>query len=437
MIIDRRHLLRTACAVACASTCAVPSVFAQQATTLRFSWWGGNERHQLTLKAIEAFEARNPGVKIKAEYGGFQGYLERLTTQIAGNSEPDVMQTDWAWLPMFSKNGDGFLDLNKYGSVIALNQFTEDALKMGTIKGKLNGLPASFTARVFVWNKTAFEKAGLKIPTTWDELLALGPQVQKKLGDKAYVLDGDSLDMLLLAHTYAVQKHGQPFVHPTEPKVAMSAEAVKDWVQAYKRLTSNHVGVPQPTRAALGGADKPTEQQPDWVNGNWLGYCAWDSATRLRVSALAAPQQAVIGDFLTLPDAKNSGMVGRAAMVFAASKNTKHPELAAKFINFLLTDVEASRILINTRGIPLAQSQIKELLREGKIGPVEMQAFQQIKAMRESGKITPPSPLFENARMAKLMRDTFDQVAYGKISDDDAVKRLIEEGNATLQRIKF
>lgn len=431
----RRRLLGTVCALACAGS--VSSAFAQPTTTLRFSWWGGNERHQLTLKAIEAFEARNPGVKIKAEYGGFQGYLERLTTQIAGNSEPDVMQTDWAWLPMFSKNGDGFLDLNKYRPVMALDQFTDDALKMGMVKGKLNALPASFTARVFVWNKTAFEKAGLQIPRTWDELLALGPQVQKKLGDKAYVLDGDSLDMLLLAHTYAFQKFGQPYVHPTEPKVAMSAAAIKEWIQAYKRLTSNHVGVPQPTRAALGGADKPTEQQPDWVNGNWLGYCAWDSATRLRVAALAAPQQAVIGDFLTLPDARNSGMVGRAAMVLAASRNSKQPELAARFISFMLTDVEAGRILINSRGIPLAQSQVKELFREGRIGPVEMQAFQQIKAVREAGRITPPSPLFENARMAKLMRDTFDQVAYGKISDDEAARRLLEEGNSTLQRIKF
>jgi oligogalacturonide transport system substrate-binding protein len=435
MTRQRRYLLAAACAATLTS--ALPSAFAQQTTTLRFSWWGGNERHQLTLKAIEAFEAKNPGVKIKAEYGGFQGYLERLTTQIAGNSEPDVVQADWAWLPMFSRSGDGFLDLNKYRSVINLDQFSDDALRMGTIKGKLNALPASFTARVFVWNKTAFEKAGVQIPKTWDELFALGPQVQKKLGDKAYVLDGDSLDMLLLAHTYAFQKFGQPYVHPTESKVAMSPEAIKEWVQAYKRLTSNHVGVPQPYRAALGGADKPTEQQPDWVNGNWLGYCAWDSATRLRVAALAPPQQAVIGDFLTLPGAKNSGMVGRAAMVLAVSKNSKHPELASKLVNFLLTDPEAAKILINSRGIPLAQSQVKELFREGKIGPVEMQAYQQIKALREAGKITPPSPLFENARVAKLVRDTFDQVAYAKVSDDEAVKRLLDEGNATLQRVKF
>jgi oligogalacturonide transport system substrate-binding protein len=75
---------------------------------LRFSWWGGSGRHEATLKALRLFEEKNPGVKIKAEYMGFNGYLERLTTQIAGGAEPDVMQINWAWLSMFSKRGNGF-----------------------------------------------------------------------------------------------------------------------------------------------------------------------------------------------------------------------------------------------------------------------------------------------------------------------------------------
>lgn len=55
---------------------------------LRFAWWGGAGRHEATLKAIALFEQQNPGLKIKAEYMGFNGYLERLTTQIAGAPSP-------------------------------------------------------------------------------------------------------------------------------------------------------------------------------------------------------------------------------------------------------------------------------------------------------------------------------------------------------------
>jgi oligogalacturonide transport system substrate-binding protein len=60
------------------------------------AWWGGSARHAATLKAIALFESRHPGVKVKAEYMGFNGYLERLTAQVAGGSEPDVMQINWA-----------------------------------------------------------------------------------------------------------------------------------------------------------------------------------------------------------------------------------------------------------------------------------------------------------------------------------------------------
>jgi len=106
---------------------------AQEASTLRFSWWGGGARHDATLKAIAAFEAKNPGVKIKAEYMGFNGYLERLSTQYAGGTEPDIMQINWAWLSTFSKTGDGFLDLNKHKSLIGLNQFSEADLQTGVV----------------------------------------------------------------------------------------------------------------------------------------------------------------------------------------------------------------------------------------------------------------------------------------------------------------
>lgn len=433
MTLQRRDFLAATGALALGAS---PLARAADPVTLRFSWWGGAERHQLTLKAIEGFEAKYPGIKIKAEYGGFGGYLERLTTQIAGGAEPDIIQSDWGWLPMFSRDGKGFADLGQYRKVMALDQFAPDALQMGTVKGKLNALPASFTARVYVWNRSAFDKAGLTIPKTWDELFALGPKVRAKLGEKAYALDGDSYDLLLLAHSYAYQKHGQPYVSATEPKLAMSDAGLREWVSVYKRLSQNNICVPIPYRAALGGADKPTEQQPDWVNGNWLGYCAWDSATRLRTGALAAGQTAEVGEFLTLPGAKSSGVFARAAMVFAVSKNSKAPEQAALFINHLLTDGDAAKVLVNTRGVPLASTPLKQLFRDGRMGPAELQAFQQIKALREANRIPPASPFFENARVNQLMRNVFEQVAYGKVSDDEAVKRLKDEGTQVLSRLR-
>jgi oligogalacturonide transport system substrate-binding protein len=122
--------------------------------------------------------------------------------------------------------------------------------------------------------------------------------------------------------------------------------------------------------------------------------------------------------------------------MFVASKRTKHPEVAAKFINFLLTDPEAARILGLTRGVPAADSALKVLVDEKRIDALELKAWQQIRTAKEAGRITLPSPLFESPRVQKFMREVFEQVAYGKLTDQQAAARLLDEGNAMLARLK-
>ena len=212
-MLKRRALLTAALAAPAVLRAAEPRV-------LRFSWWGGAGRHEATLKAIAAFEKREPGLKVKAEYMGFNGYLERLTTQIAGRAEPDVMQINWAWLAMFSKRGNGFTDLNAYKPLLALDQFTPEDIRMGEVAGKLNALPTSYTARIMLWNQAAWQRAGLALPKTWDELFAAGPVFKGKLGDRAYAIDGELYDMILLSQAWVQQKHGTPYVDPAAPRVA-------------------------------------------------------------------------------------------------------------------------------------------------------------------------------------------------------------------------
>ncbi|MBT0570178.1 carbohydrate ABC transporter substrate-binding protein [Curvibacter sp. CHRR-16] len=431
--MKRRSLLTTAAAAA--ALCMSFSAAAED-VTLRFSWWGGGARHDATLKAIAAFEAKNPGIKIKGEYMGFAGYQERLSTQYAGGTEPDIMQINWAWLSTFSKTGDGFYDLNKSKAVLALNQFAESDLKTGIVNGKLNALPVSYTARVMLWNMAAYGRAGLKMPATWDELFAAGPVIKQKLGDKAFAIDGELYDMILLSQTYIQQKHGTPYVSPSQPKVAMSEAAALEWVQTYKKLVANNVAVPLPVRASLGGAEKPTEQQQDWVVGNWAGNYTWDSTIGLRASTLDKSQKLDVGDFLTLPGAKSSGMFGRPSMMFAVSKRSKNPEIAAKFLNYLMTDPDAAAIVGMTRGVPTADSQFRNMVRTGALQGAELKAYLQIKKLKDAGKIELPSPLFENARFQKFVREVFETVAYGKATEQEAAKRLVEEGNALLNKIK-
>ena len=430
----RRRLLTGAAGMA-ATALGAPAG-AQGPVTLRFLWWGGSDRHARTLKALQAFEAGHPGLRVKAEYMGFNGYLEKLTTQMVGGTEPDLLQINWAWLAMFSRQGTGFLDLNAHQASLPLVDYTPDDLALCTVQGKLNGLPLSYTARVFLWNTAAFQRAGLAPPSGWDELYAAGPVFKQRLGERAYPIDGEPYDMLLLAQTYIQQRHGTPYLHPSEPRVAMSREVLVEWVQTFERLYASGTATPVPYRASLGGAEKPIEQQPDWVVGRWAGNYTWDSAIRLRQSTLDAAQRLDVGDFLTLPGARTSGMFGRPALLFSVSKHTKHPEAAVALLRYLAASPEAAALLGVTRGIPSAATARAALERAGALPALERKAAEQIRQQREAGRLELPAMRFEDARFRRLLREVFERVAYRRISAPDAAQRLLDEGNALSRKIR-
>ena len=195
--------------VLCACTA---SALAAEPVDLRMSWWGGNGRHQVTLKALEAFHQQYPDINVKAEYTGWDGHLSRLTTQIAGGTEPDVMQTNWNWLTLLSKTGDGFYDLNKLRQPIGLDQYSPAALASTTVNGKVNAIPISANVMLFYYNAATWQKAGVPLPKSWDDLLKAGPVFKEKLGDSYYPLILTEQDSLLLLNSWVYQGNQKPMV---------------------------------------------------------------------------------------------------------------------------------------------------------------------------------------------------------------------------------
>jgi oligogalacturonide transport system substrate-binding protein len=306
------------------------------------------------------------------------------------------------------------------------------------VAGRLNALPVGYTARILLWNAATWQRAGLALPRTWDELFAAGPVFRRTLGEAFYPLDGELYDMLLLAQAHVQQQHGVAYLDPAEPRVAMSRAQAQEWVRLYRRLVDSHVCTSLRLRASLGGAEKPTEQQQDWVLGRWAGNYTWDSVIGLRASTLPKEQPLALGEFPLVPGARNSGLFGRPTLMYTVSRRAPQSataEAAARLVGFLLGDPEAASILGRTRGAPSARDALATVLRENKLPPLERAARDQIARARAAGAIPAPSPLFEHARMQKFMREVFERVAYGKLADDEAAAHLVDHGNAMLRRL--
>ena len=106
---------------ACGKTEEKATTSSDDKIVLRVSWWGGEDRHKKTVEALKLFEQKYPNITVKAEYGGWQGWQEKITTQMAGGMAADLMQINWNWINIFSKDGNGLYDLNSLSSDIDLS----------------------------------------------------------------------------------------------------------------------------------------------------------------------------------------------------------------------------------------------------------------------------------------------------------------------------
>ncbi|WP_293723039.1 ABC transporter substrate-binding protein [uncultured Cetobacterium sp.] len=390
---------------------------------LKMSWWGGDDRHKRTLEALKLFEEKHPNIKVRGEYGGWSGWQEKVTTQIIGNTAPDVMQINWNWIDLFSKDGTGFYDLNKLSDTITLSNYSTDILEQCSVNGKLNAIPVGMTGKVFYINETTYSKAGLPVPKNFDEMISSAKVIREKLGNDYYAFDTDAYGALLLMLYKLEQETGKPFI--VDNKVAYSEAEVIEAVKFYNNLVEQNVLPSLRVRAAAGFI--PLDQHPSWIQGKYAGTYEWDSSAQKWQDALEGNQKLVLADFPT-EFGPNKSAFNKVSMAFAIKKNTKHPKEAATLIEFLTTDPEAVKILGTSRGIPSNSSAVATLEASGQLTGLAFEANNAVKEFAGKGI----HPLFEHKKLNTDLRGVIENLGYGKSSVEQAAKDIITTTNQFL-----
>ena len=178
MAINRRQFLLGAGGLAAAATtggltaCAPGSVGGGGsgggddggATTLALAWWGNPTRNKNTEAMIAAYMKANPDVKITAQPGEFASYWDKLATQTAGGTAPDIIQMDMNYISEYGTRG-ALLDLAE----VDTSKFVEGTVDSGKINDTLVGVNAGINSAVLFANPKVFEKAKMDLPddTTW------------------------------------------------------------------------------------------------------------------------------------------------------------------------------------------------------------------------------------------------------------------------------
>lgn len=396
---------------------------------LRMSWWGGNDIHRILIESVRRFEALHPDIRVRTEYTGWTGHLERITTQIAGGTAPDLMQINWNWLVLFSRDGHGFYDLRTLGDVIDLESFDDEALAMGTVKGTLNALPTSMAARLLYYNASTYEKAGLNPPSTWDELFAAGPVFRDRLGPGYYPIDLYMQDVIALTRSWYVQKTGKPLIDENCKCTTATPAQLADMARLYQRLVDAHVTPDVRTGASYGHVAQH-ELRP-WINGEFAGTYQWISSIGKFIDTLAPGQKVVLGAYPMLPGALDAGLLYRPAMMYAINAGTEHPREAAMLLEFLFSDPAAVELMALNRGVPVNRKALAILERKGGVEGLAAAGADQIESLPHR---VIESAYFEHARVRDAFIDTFELFAYGRIDADVLGERLHDDINRILQR---
>jgi len=412
--------------LALASTMIAGPSFAAE---LRMSWWGGDSRHVATQEALKVCGAKH-GHTINPEFTGWSGHYEKLTTQIAGGTEADIMQVNWPWLSIYSTDGTGLADLSQLSNIIDLSNWDGEQIQAGTMNRKLNGLPISTTGRLFAFNKTTFAKAGIELPTTWDDLIAAGLVFKDKLGDDFYPFEASKLDAALIMTLYGTQATGKALINPETNAFDWTKEDLVSAIEFYQTLVDNHVIMSW--KEVAGAGNIKLHENPAWASGKIAGTYQWDS-TYFKISdPLDEGQELAYVGLLSQDGQKTPGIYRKASMVFSISANSPNKEAAAQIVNCLLNEEEGVAALGSTRGVPGSMAARSQLLSSGSIKKLQIEA--QARVISAEGPAIHPMMEFPDVRSA--MQDNLELFAYGEVDAATAADDMIYAIEEALEDLK-
>ena len=341
--------------------------------TLTMSWWGGESRHNAYQEALKAFSAEHTTITVNPTFAAWSGWEDTMSTKFAGGVAEDVCQINWNWLYNYSGNGQTFLDLNSVTDYLDMSQWDDAKLGACNVANAQQCVPISMTGRIFYWNMTTFNKAGItEVPATEDDLFAAGKAFQEKLGDDYYPLHLGAYDRMILMVFYLESKYGKDWADPTTSTLNYTADEIAEGIDFIKSLVDGHVIMPLPTYYGANG-DGATHQSNEWITGKIAGIFEWDSAASKYQDALDEENKPgfTVGEEIKFGD--YNGGFSKVSMGMAITKTCKNPAEAATLIEYLWNG-DGAAIMGSECGIPASKAGLATAQAAGKINELVAEA---------------------------------------------------------------
>jgi len=297
---------------------------------ITFAFWDANQQDGMQA-LVDAFTAKNPGVKISLSVTPWNQYWQVLGAAAEGGM-PDVF-----WM-----HSNNFVDFAKKDLLMDCtglydkSMFPEGISQVFQWEGKQLGVPKDFDTIALVYNKDLFDAAGVKYPDdtwNWDSLVDAAKKLTKGdvygFGANAGEDQSGYLLPIYQAGGYTV-KFGEKKSGYTDPK---SIEGMQFWVDLQKKYKVS------PTQEQFSEMTQHDYFKSGKLAMTFLG--SWE--IKGYIDAMKTLGQRF--DVAVMP----MGPTGIRATIYngltyAGYKGTKQPEIVKSFLTFLGTK-EAAEIM--------------------------------------------------------------------------------------------
>jgi raffinose/stachyose/melibiose transport system substrate-binding protein len=284
---------------------------------------------------VKAFEQANPGVKVNFTTSGADQYQQQIRTQLSSGTAPDVM-TVWpgngnpATVTVLAEAGY-LRDLSdqpwaaKYPKVVSdVAQY--DGRTYNAIFG-VNGIGA-------IYNEEAMSKAGLTPPGTWTELLAFCRAAKEK-GTTAFALgiQDNWVTQIALFPLVATLVYGPDPDFDKKMQAGQATFASSAWTTAvakYVELEQTGCFQDDPLGTSYEASQKlaATGKTLGIIQGNWVIALLKKQNPKGTFTLKPLPATDDPSQFI-IPAAAGAG--------YGVNAKAKNPDLAMKFVNFVMS----------------------------------------------------------------------------------------------------
>ncbi|MBT8228348.1 MAG: extracellular solute-binding protein [Dactylosporangium sp.] len=406
--------------VACGDDGDADSAAAEK-VELSIVWWGGPERADLTNKALDLYTQKHPNVTFARQPNEWKGYYAKLESMVAGGGGLDVFQIDDSALTEYASR-DITLDLSTYvtSSAIDERRFPASLAQYGELDGKPYAVPSAENTPAMIYDRTFVKQYGVAEPQigwTYDQLIAWAGEITAKSGGTVAGTMDPSADYKALWLWLRTQDKKLYDGN----QLGLDAEDLQRWFELWAgaRQLKATASVEAIHLANSGG---PTEQ---------LVVTKQAAASFMWSNQLAELQKGTDHELgITAYPGDPKGQWARAAMYWSIYKSSKHPDVAADVINFLVNDAEAGKILGTERGLP-ANLDIRDQIATS-LSPAMQATVKFENEMAERFGPAPAPPPAGNSEFRTLLVKAAENVMYGRATSAEAAALLVAQAQQAL-----